>query len=414
MTSRERVLSTLNHHEPDRVAVDFSGHRSSGIMAIAYKKLKDYLGIRSGDIYVYDVIQQLAIVEPPVLDEFGVDVIEMGRGFLNDPADWKEWTLPDGSPCKIPAYVQMEKRNDDWYLLSKSGRPVGVQKKGCLYFEQINFPLESRGIAGDDFADLEEQLDENMWAVPHPGAHLSLEEDDLILLAQQAAALRSRTDRAIVGLFGGNLFETPQMLYRMDNYLLYLMMYPDDVMRLSEKLSAIYLKNLQKWLGAVGPYIDIILFGDDLGGQQGPLISPQLYREYYQPFHKKMWRLVKELANVKILLHSCGGIEPYLEDLIDAGLDAVNPVQISSAGMDARTLKTKYGGRLTLWGGGCDTQNILPHADPQSVARHVRQQVNILQSGGGFVFQQVHNIMANVPAANIVAMFQALRDHETA
>ena len=174
MTSRERVLSALNFHEPDRVAVDFGGHRSSGIMAIAYKKLKDYLSITSGDIYVYDVIQQLAIVEPPVLDGFGVDVVEMGRGFLTDDADWKEWILPDGSPCKIPAYVRMEKRGEDWLLLSKSGRPVGVQKKGCLYFEQIFYPLAERGIEADDFTDLEEMLDETMWAVPHPGAHRQL------------------------------------------------------------------------------------------------------------------------------------------------------------------------------------------------------------------------------------------------
>lgn len=409
MTSRERVLSTLNYREPDRVAIDFGGHRSSGIMAIAYKKLKDYLGITSGDIYVYDVIQQLAIVEPAVLDEFGVDVIEMGRGFLTDDADWKEWTLPDSTPCKIPAYIQMDKRGEDWLLLSKSGRPVGLQKKGCLYFEQIFYPLTERGIEGDDFSDLETQLGENMWAVPHPGAHLLLDEAGLVLLAKGAADLRASTDRAIVGLFGGNLFETPQMLYRMDNYLLYLMMYPEQVMRLSEKLSDIYLNNLEKWLGAVGPYIDIIAFGDDLGGQQGPLISPQLYREYYQPFHKKMWKRVKQLADVKILLHSCGGIEPYLEDLIDAGLDAVNPVQISSAGMDARGLKEKYSGRLTFWGGGCDTQSVLPDAEPQAVAAHVHKQVSLLQPGGGFVFQQVHNIMANVPPANIVAMFRAVK-----
>jgi len=168
------------------------------------------------------------------------------------------------------------------------------------------------------------------------------------------------------------------------------------------------LSNLEKWMSAVGPFIDVIAFGDDLGGQQGPLISPQLYREYYQPFHKKMWRRVKQLADVKILLHSCGGIEPFLEDLIDAGLDAVNPVQISSAGMDARALKEKYSGRLTFWGGGCDTQHVLPDGDPQSVAQHVREQVSVLQHGGGFVFQQVHNIMANVPPANIDAMFKAI------
>ncbi len=412
LVRRSCVWAAFNHQEPDRVPIDFGGHRSSGIMAIAYKKLKDYLGIRTGDIYVYDVIQQLAIVEPPVLDEFGVDVIELGRGFLTDDADWKEWVLPDGTPCKIPAYVQMERRGDDWLLLNKSGRPVGIQKKGCLYFEQLDYPLAARGIAEDDFSDLEKHLAEGMWSVPSPGGHLLLEGDDLERLAEGALRLRASTDRAIVGLFGGNLFETPQSLYRMDNYLMYLMMYPEQVFRLSEKLTDIYLRNLEKWLGAVGPYIDVILFGDDLGGQNGPLISPQTYREFYKPFHRKMWRRVKELADVKILLHSCGGIEPFLDDLIDAGLDAVNPVQVSAAGMDAGLLKEKYGDRLTFWGGGCDTQTVLPHASPAAVEQHVKKQIKILKRGGGFVFQQVHNIMANVPPQNIVAMFQAIKTNQ--
>ncbi|MDZ7317158.1 MAG: methyltransferase [candidate division KSB1 bacterium] len=408
MTSRERILAALNHDQPDRPPIDLGGHRSSGIMAIAYKKLKDYLGIKTGDVYVYDVIQQLAIVEPPVLDEFGVDVVELGRGFLTDEADWKEWHLPDGTPCKIPAYVQMEKRGDDWLLLNKLGRPVGIQKKGCLYFEQLEYPLANRNFAEEDFSDLEKHLGEGMWSVPSPGGHLSLEGDDLKRLAEGAKKLRDSTDRAVVGLFGGNLFETPQSLYRMDNYLTYLMLCPEQCLRLSEKLTEIYLHNLEKYLSAVGSFIDVILFGDDLGRQNGPLISPEMYREFYKPFHRKMWRRVKELADVKIMLHSCGSVEPFLDDLIDAGLDAVNPVQITAAGMDARILKEKYGERLTFWGGGCDTQRILPYASTEEVRAHVRRQVSVLYRGGGFVFQQVHNIMANVPPQNIAAMFQEI------
>ena len=158
----------------------------------------------------------------------------------------------------------------------------------------------------------------------------------------------------------------------------------------------------------MGPCIDVILFGDDLGGQGGPLISPAMYRELCKPYHRQLWRRAKELADVKVMLHSCGSIEPLLDDLIDAGMDATNPVQITAAGMDSRHLKATYGDRLCFWGGGCDTRDVLPHGSPPEVRDHVRRQVDLLGPGGGFVFQQVHNIMADVPPANVLAMFEAV------
>jgi uroporphyrinogen decarboxylase len=409
MNSRERVLAALNHQEPDRVPIDFGGHRSSSIMAMAYARLKEALGITAGNVYVYDMVQQLAIVEEPVLDALGIDVVEMGRGFLTEDHEWKDWTLPDGTPCKIPGYVNLERQGEDRILLSDDGRELAIQKTGCLYFEQTHFPLLDRSIRDDDFSDLEEQLRYTMWTgVPTPGAHLPLDDDGLACMTQRASALRESTDRAIVGLFGGNLFELPQFLYRMDNYLSYMALYPDAVHRLSEKLCEIHLQNLEKWLGAVGAYIDIILFGDDLGSQKGPLISPEMYREYYKPYHRRLWNRAKELADVEVMLHSCGGIEPLLEDLIEAGLDATNPVQITCRGMEARLLKDRYGDRLCFWGGGCDTREVLTIGTPADVHRHVREQIEMLSPGGGFVFQQVHNIMSNVPPESILAMFRAV------
>jgi uroporphyrinogen decarboxylase len=409
MTPRERILSALNHRQPDRVAVDFSGHRSSGIAAVAYPGLRRYLGLPPKTVRVYDIVQQLAIVDDDVLEVFGVDTIEMGRGFMADEKDWKPWTLPDGTDCLIPYYVNVEKRKEHWYLFNKNGVELGVQKKDCLYFEQTMFPLMERGIAGDDFSDLEQMLGQVIWcAVPHPGAHLPLDENGLAEMARRAKALRESTDRAILGLFGGNLFEIPQWLYRMDNYLMYMGLYPDDVTRLSEKLCSIHMRNLEKWLGAIGPYIDVILFGDDLGGQNGPLMSPAMYRRYYKPYHRKLWMRAKELADVKVQLHCCGGVRELLDDLIEAGIDAINPVQFTCAHMDTAQIKKDFGKRLTFWGAGCDTRQILPRGTPMQVSEHVKKQVKILSPGGGFVFQQVHNILADVPPENIVAMFRAV------
>ncbi|MGB2905900.1 MAG: uroporphyrinogen decarboxylase family protein [Candidatus Aminicenantaceae bacterium] len=409
MTSRDRVLRALNYQETDRVPIDLSGHRSSGIAALAYPKLRAFLDLPPRPVRVYDMVQQLAVVDEDVLDRFGVDTIEMGRAFLLRDEDWKEWTLPDGSPCLIPGFINVERRGRDWVVLSDKGQELGLQKPGCLYFEQTHFPLMERGIAGDDFSDLEDILSDTIWTgVVHPGAHLDLDDAGLAEMAQAARDLRSKTDRAIIGLFGGNLFEVPQMLYRMDNYLLYLGMYPDDVLRLSHSLCEIYLKNLQKWLGSVGPYIDIVQFGDDLGGQGGPLLSPEMYRRFYKPFHTLLWSRAKELAEVKVMLHCCGGVRELLPDLIDAGLEAINPVQVNTRGMEAAGLKRDFGRDITFWGGGCDTRDVLPHGTPEEVGRHVAEQVRVLRPGGGFVFQQVHNILADVPPVNIAAMFEAV------
>jgi uroporphyrinogen decarboxylase len=411
MTSRDRVLASLNHRFSDKIPIDFSGHRSSGISALAYPKLRQFLGLAPKPIRVYDLVQQLAIVDEDILDRFGVDTIEMGRGFLTEEKDWKDWVLPDGTPCLIPYYINLEKRDDDWVVFSADGIEFGIQKKGWLYFEQTYFPLMPRGITNDDFSDLEDVLNNTIWTgVVHPGAHLPLDGQGLEEMARRARALRESTDRAVIGLFGGNMFEVPQMLYRMDNYLMAMSLYPEAVVRLSERLCEIYLQNLEKWLGAVGPFIDIILFGDDLGGQTGPLISPEMYRRYFKPYHQKLWSRAKELVDVKILLHCCGGVRELLPDLIDAGLDAINPVQFNCAGMDTTGLKTDFGKDLTFWGGGCDTRDVLPNASPELVRKHVHEQVKTLSPGGGFVFQQVHNILADVPAINIAAMFDAVND----
>ncbi|MDP7286620.1 MAG: uroporphyrinogen decarboxylase family protein [Phycisphaerae bacterium] len=416
MTSRQRVAAALSHIEPDRVPIDFGGHRSSGISAIGYAKLKRALGIDSGDIYVYDMVQQLAIVEPDVLDAVGADVVELGRGFMLDDSDWRDWTLPDGTPCKIPAFINVEKRGTDSFLVSDDGVDLAIQKQDFLYFEQIHWPWLDRNPDQQEFSnsELQQAFKYTMWTgIPTPGGHIPLTDEGLAELTAGARKLRESTDRAILGIFGGNLFEVPQFLYRIDNYLTHMGFCPEACVRLSEALCDFYMPRMEKWLGAVGPYIDVMLFGDDLGGTNGPLMSTEMYRTYYKPWHAKLWRRAKELApHVNVHLHCCGGIEPLLGDLIDAGLESSNPVQITCKGMNPSHLKSTFGNRFTFWGGGCDTRHALPNGTPDEVARNVRDLVSIWSPGGGFVFQQVHNILADVPTENIIAMFNAARGLE--
>ena len=402
MTSRERVLTACRHRQPDQVPMDFSGHPSSGIAAIAYARLRDYLGLPKKTIRVYDPIQQLAIVDEDVLEKFGIDVLDLGRGFALDETSWADWILPDGTPCKMPAWALPEKADGRWVFRSKSGRVIAHMPEGALYFEQTYFPFtDEKGPT-----TIREALGESMWNVigGPPGPRVNQEQ-----LREGAKRLRQKTDKAILGGFGGNLLETGQFLYRNDNFFMLLAGEPAKAHKFLDDLVEIHLANLEKYLGAVGDSIDIIKFGDDLGMQSGPQVSPRMYREFFKPRHKLMWTRAKQLANVVVMLHCCGGVRELLPDLIDAGLDAINPVQISCSGMDAAELKAEFGKEMVFWGGGCDTQTLLPNATPEEVRRHVKEQVRILSPGGGFVFQQVHNILAYVPPRNVVAMFGAIR-----
>ena len=404
MTSRQRVLAALNHREPDRVPIDLSGHRSSGMAALLYPKLRARLGLPPEAVRVYDPIQQLAIVGADVLERFGVDTLELGRGFALEPRHWREWPLPDGTPAFMPAWALPARETGRWVLKSDSGRVLGQMVDGSYYFEQTFWPL-----AEDPGLDPGQAMDECLWtAVGSPPGPLAAGAEGLKLLEQGASALRRSSQRAILGLFGGNLVEMGQFLYGMDRFLYMLAAEPRAVHRFLDRVVEIHLEKLERFLGAVGSWIDIIVFGDDMGMQTGPQFSPAMYREFFKPRHAQLWARAKELARVKVNLHCCGGVRELLPDLIDAGLDAINPVQTSCAGMEPAGLKRDFGSDLVFWGGGCDTQEVLPRGTPEQVREHVRERVTLLAPGGGFVFQQVHNILAFVPPENVVAMLDSV------
>jgi len=354
---------------------------------------------------VYDPVQQLAVVDEDVLDLFHVDTIELGRGFALNDGDWIDWVLPDGTPCLIPVWVKPERQAHRWVLRSATGGIMAQMVDGALYFEQTTYPFYEE----DDLDAIPQAMAESMWcAVASPPGPLVQGVGGDERLAEGARRLRASTDRAIVGLFGGNLLEIGQFLYRNDGFLILLASNPKRAHAFLDRIVEIHLSNLEHYLELVGDAIDIILFGDDLGMQTGPQISPAMYREFFKPRHQLLWERSKQLADVKVMLHCCGGVRELLPDLIEAGLDAMNPVQISCSGMDARGLKADFGRDMVFWGGGCDTQTVLPEGTSESIKDHVRKQVDILKRDGSFVFQQVHNILSNVPPENVVAMFNAI------
>ena len=393
MNHRERVVTAIHHQEPDRVPVDLGGMRSTGIMALAYAELKDHLGITEGGIYVFDTMQQLAFVEEPVRQRFGCDVVILDWGLL---AGWRDYTLPDSTPARISADFRTEPDGEGGeYALDATGRRVQHRPASSFYFDGIYNPLAD--------ATSEADLDRYPWP--------TVTDEALTRLQDEARRLYEETDYAILGSFGAAFLEEGQGLRGWANFMMDLAGNQGFAEALLDRLLDTYLRNVELYLDAVGDYIQIIQMGGDLGTQVGPQLRPQMYYQVIQPRQKALWGRIHELApDVAVFLHCCGGIYDLIPGIIDAGCDVLNPVQINAKGMDPERLKREFGDRLCFWGGGCDTQHVLPFGSPEEVYAHTRRNVEILKPGGGFVFCQVHNILAGVPPENIVAMFEAVHD----
>jgi uroporphyrinogen decarboxylase len=414
MTRRERVLAAIGHHEPDLVPIDLGAMRSTGITALAYGRLKKYLGIAADTTQVYDVVQQLAQPEPSILDYVEADVVDLGRAFLTQASDWQDFTLPDGSPARIPAYVRFRPDGaGGWHGLSAAGEVIGAMPPGAFYLSQKSFPLmEWDGRDPSVLDHLPELMDRVTWsAFPTAPFHRPLTVEHLRDIRRKAKELCGTTDFAIMAGFGGNLFEWGQYLCRSDRFLIDLIDNPNKVEALLDRLTEMHLANLEKFLDAVEGFVQIIQMGDDLGTQLAPEISPQMYRRFFKPRHRLIYERVRRRRGLHLFLHSCGAIADLLPDLIEIGVEIINPVQTSARGMEPERLKRDFGRDITFWGGGCDTQRILPQATEAEIDDHVRRRIEVLAPGGGFVFTQVHNILPNVPPRNIVAMAEAAKTY---
>ena len=401
MTKRERVLRAIKHKEPDKVPVDLGAMRSTGITAVAYGRLKQHLGIKHGHTYVYDVVQQLAQPEQPVLDYAESDVVDLGRVFLEQSSDWKDFIVPDGSPAKIPSYANFVPHEGGWLAKNKDGDIIGTMPKGAYYLSQTNFPLKDWDGADLSVLDrLPDLMDKVTWsALPTAPFHKPLTSEHLADIKNRAKHLYETTEHAVMIGFGGNLLEWGQYLCRFDQFLIDIIENPKKVTAILDKLVEMHLENLQKLLPAVDGYVQIIQMGDDLGTQLALEISPKIYRQVFKPRQKIIFETVKKHSGFHLFLHSCGSIVDILPDLIEI------------CGMDPRRLKKEFGKDLTFWGGGCDTQRVLPLALPEEIEPHVKERIEILAPGGGFVFTQVHNIMPHVPPQNVVAMYDAVKKY---
>jgi len=393
MNSRERVLCALDHRQPDRVPIDLGGTRQSGIAASTYHKLKQRLGLDT-PTRVYDVYQMLAEIERPVMERFGADVIGLQRpvvafGIRNE--NWKPWRLFDGTPVEVPGGFQpVADQRGDLLLFHPDGTPMARMPHGGFYFDRLDkYP----GAAHADPESLQLPL-------------LSQEECDH--LHAQAEAYYQNTDLAIIAAMG-----PPYELFfglgtgDFQSWMITLATEPDYVDALLTRIVDAWLENLRRFAAAVGDRVQILQFNDDLGTQDAPFLSVRMFRERIFPHYQRGLDWVHRHTKMKVFMHNDGAIASFIPTLIEMGVDILNPVQTTAAGMDPVKLKREFGDRLVFWGAACDCQHTLPFGTPEQVAQEVRESVRVLGAGGGYVLAPVHNIQANVPPENVIALFDA-------
>lgn len=375
MTGRERVLKAIQFEQADRVPIDLGGTTgASGIHVLAYDRLCRHLGLPHGRVKCDDMMQQLAVVDDAIRERLHVDVIPIDPSCIAEA--WHSYPLYDGLDVEIPARPDLQRRSGGTWLLKDAAGHNYLKPPESYYFDAC---------------------DGESWYTF--GA--SLTDEALDRLATVTRQLYEGTDYALSARFGGGFgSHTPE----------FLMTLASEPEQIEEQFAATCDALIEKYRTlhqAIGKYTFCIVFSADYGIQTGPMISPEVFHERYVHHYKRFTDWLHENTGWTLYLHSCGGVEPLMESFIEMGVDILNPIQTSAGGMDPAELKSKYGKRIVFWGGGCDTQRVLGFSSPEEVRKHVTERVQIFSPGGGFVFNQVHAIQANVDPGSICAMFDA-------
>jgi len=415
MTSRQRVQTALDHREPDRVPLDLGGSAVTGMSVSTVYRLRQALRLDAPGlpVKVVEPFQMLGEIEADLAEALGVDVVGLGLpatlfGFVNE--NWKAWTTFDGTPVLVPEGFNTEPETNGDILLypqgDKSVPPSGRMPKGGFYFDAIirQEPID------DDRLDPADNLEE----------FRPLTDAQIAYLRDRAEQLYTGTDKAILlslpGASFGDIALVPAMWLKhpkgirdVEEWYVSTGLRREYVRRVFEGQCAIAIANAQRIYEAVGERVAaVFVTGTDFGTQSNLFISRDSYRDLFMPFHERINEWVHSHTAWKTMIHSCGAVEPLIDDFVRAGFDILNPVQCSAAGMDAATLKGRYGGRITFWGGAVNTQQTLPFGRPEEVREEVRRRIRTFGPGGGFVFNPIHNVQAATPIENVLAMYETL------
>ncbi len=369
MTSRERVKRAVNHQPVDRMPIDLGAHGSSGVSAFAYHELREKLGLSTDRIEITELIAMLARVDEDILQRFHCDFMVLkahGHKLRN-------WNVRGKYDFWVPEDVPLVKSSQGDWTVDNKGR-MKMQPGGYFF-----------------------DMDKAFW----PEIDSRSDEQLIADTAKEAERIYKETDYYI-------MYNELYPFFKQDvEWMCRMITEPEAIFEENTKRLEKELDFAAKLINSMGGYIQAVSVGSDLGTQSGPFVNPSLYNELCAPFLKKFCAFIHENSDCKIMMHSCGSITPFLPTLIDCGIDMINPVQISAANMEPKELKTKFGDRIVFWGGGCDTQNVLEKGSEEAIKANVRELVTVFKENGGFIFNQVHNIMGNVPPQNIITMLDA-------
>lgn len=414
LTSRERVRSALDHKETDRVPIDLGSSPVTGIQAVMYRKLKEYLGITGGEIKVYDPYQMLAEVEEPVkkrlsIDTYGVQLPVTLFGYKNER--WKPFRMFDGTEVLISGNFEYDVLPSGDIVQypkgDRSAEPSARMPKDGYYFDAIvrQPPID------------EKRLNPKKWVEQ---TYSLYSEEDLRYLEETSRMYYENTEYSLVGNYWGAGFgdiaivpgldvAEPEGVRDPEEWYVSIVTRQSYIRDIFAYQMELGMKNIELYLEAVGDRIDVVtMSGTDFGSQNGPFISPAVYREVWKPLHKRMNDWVHEHTTWKTFYHTCGSIVLFLDDFYEAGVDILNPVQVSAGGMEPEILKKNYGDRFVFWGGAVNPQGTLAFGSPEEVREQTRRNVGIFSKGGGYIFNNVHNIQSTVPVENVMAMFEAV------
>ena len=382
MNGRERILEALNHREPDRIPFDLGGTTWTGITNGAYQKFRQHLGLSREEPEWADVIQQIVIPSAEIMQLIDVDT----RGLFPLTSHNRD------------VYSKLRDAGERWEYHDEWGFTHHFPKQNGYWFSIVGHPMEN--LAPDDAL-----VDTYNWPDP-------LDPERTAGLRERAIRFREEGKLVMIKGLCAGIFEMQQRLRGVTNALIDPFLYPEFSDRLIGKLADLKIQFWEKALGELADVVDVVAEADDYGTQESQLVSPDHFRQYYKPHIARIIKTIRDSApGAKVMFHSCGNIRPLLPDFIETGIDIINPVHVNAAGMEPYQLKKDFGSELVFWGGGVDTQKVLPEGSPSDVMDDVKRNIDALAPGGGFVFATVHNIQAEVPAANIAAMLKAVGRH---
>lgn len=414
MPIRQNFLKTINHQQPDKVVVDFGSTSVTGIHALVVEKLRDYYGLEKRPVKITEPYQMLGEIDKELIREMGIDVIGLSGeknmfGVRN--RDWKVCRTFWGQEVLFPGDFNYTFNDNGDILMYPEGdtsvAPSAMMPKTGYFFDA----LERQQSAADSEPVVEDNLEEFRMMTEHDigywkNAVDSLEHDDKAVVAGFGGTALG--DIALVPAVG---MKNPKGIRGVAEWYMSTIAREDFIIELFDRQTDIAIENLKRLNRALGKRIDVaFICGTDFGTQNSTFCSPETYARVWMPFYRKVNDWIHNNTGWKTFKHSCGAIEPLMELFIESGFDIINPVQINAEGMDPAMLKRKYGSRIVFWGGGVDTQGVFAFGTPDQVKEQVKIQCSILNDNGGFVFNTVHNIQANVPFENVVAMLEALRE----